>query len=50
MIKDSDEAIFSAHNYENKEERTSICSRNKGLIIALKKHFLNSGKTEYQLH
>lgn len=44
MIKDSDEAIFSAHNYENKEERTSICSRNKGLIIALKKTFFELWK------
>lgn len=41
MIKDSNEAMFSAHSYENKEERTAICSRNKGLIFALKNTFLN---------
>ena len=41
MIKDFDEAMFSAHKYENKEERTVICSRNKGLISALENTFLN---------
>jgi len=39
MMKDSDEAMFSAHSYENKEERTVICSRNEGLILALRKTF-----------
>jgi len=39
IIKDATEAMFSAHSYENKEEKTAICSRNKGLLIALKKTF-----------
>jgi HTH-type transcriptional regulator, sugar sensing transcriptional regulator len=39
MVKDSDEAIFSAHNYDDQEERVTIYSRNAGLISALKKTF-----------
>ncbi len=39
LLKDYDEFILGLESYENKEERLSLISRNKALLVALEKYF-----------
>jgi sugar-specific transcriptional regulator TrmB len=44
LVKDTDEFILGLEDYRNKEERLSLISRNKGLLVVLEQYFDNLWK------
>ena len=44
LVKDADEFILGLEDYRNKEERLSLISKNKGLLLVLEKYFENLWK------
>ena len=44
LVKDADEFILGLEDYRNKEERLSLISRNKGLLLVLEQYFDNLWK------
>lgn len=44
LLKDTDEFILGLEDYRNREERLSLISRNKGLLLVLEEYFENLWK------